>query len=158
MPPRATASIVELSAFRRRPGPPERTRRATAELLSVRRALGHEASVGVDGLEALAERHGEAVVGGVARRVRALLDCEFGRLRVHRARRRFVVRHRSAEALVAGLLRVQFHARALRLPERDLRGERVDVERLAISWGVGRSAPEAELERLRRRRHRELGR
>ena len=158
MPPRVTAPIVELSAFRRRPNASARPRRATAELISLRRSLGHEASVGIEGLESLGERHGEAVSAAAARRVRALLDREFGALRVHRVRCRFVVRHRSAEALVEGLLRVQFHVRACPLPERDRDGERVEAARLAISWGVGRSGPEAELERLRRRRRRELRR
>lgn len=147
MPPRATASIVELSAFRRRPTV-ERPRGATAELLSMRRSLGHEASVEIEGLETLAERAGEAAAARTARRLRALLDREFGSLRVHRARRRFVVRHRSSEALVAGLLRVQFHARTPGLAATG----RADGAGLAITWGVGRSAPEAELERLRRRR------
>ena len=156
MPPRApvTASIVELSAFRRRPDAFDRPRRATAELLSLRRSLDHEASVEIDGLDALAERHDDAALAEAARRVRTLLDREFGFLRVHRARRRFVVRHRSSEALIAGLLRVQFHARAVRWPEVDRRGERIEPQGLAITWGVGRSAPEAELERLRRRRRR----
>ena len=155
MPTRApaTASIVELAAFRRRPETLlDRPRPATAELLSLRRSLGHEASVEIDGLDALVERHGAPVLARAARRVRILLDREFGSLRVHRTRRRFVVRHRSAEALVAGLLRVQYHARAVRLPETDARGERQERAGLAITWGVGRSAPEAELERLRRRR------
>ena len=154
MPHRAplTASIVELSAFRRRPGALERPRHGGAELLSLRRSLEHEASVEIDGLDALAERYGELTLSGATRRVRTLLDREFGHLRVYRARRRFVVRHRSSETLIAGLLRVQFHARAVRLPEVDLNGEPVERRGLAITWGVGRSAPEAELERLRRRR------
>ena len=146
MPPRATASIVELSAFRRRPIAPDRPRAATAELLSMRRSLGHEASVEIEGLEALGERLGETAAARASRRVRALLDREFGALRVHRVRRRFVVRHRSGEALVAGLLRVQFHARGFGT------AGRAEGVPLSITWGVGRSAPEAELERLRRRR------
>lgn len=151
----ATASIVDLAAFRRRPAPADRSRAVTAELLSLRGSLDHEASVEIDGLEALAERYDEAVLARLAQQVRGLLDREFGTLRVHRARRRFVARHRSAEALVAGLLRVQYHARAIALPTVDRHGEPVEGAALAVTWGVGRSGPEAELERLRRRRRRE---
>ncbi len=156
MPTRApvTAPIVELSAFRRRNIERVRPRPVTAELISLRRSLGNEASVEIDGLDRLAERYDDAVLTHLARRVRALLDKEFGPLRVHRSRRRFVARHRSAEALVAGLLRVQYHARAIALPSVDRHGERVAPAEVSVTWGVGRSAPEAELERLRRRRRR----
>lgn len=148
----STASVVELAAFRKRATLAERPFRATAELVSLRQSLDHEASVEIDDLDALVGRFDDSVLRVTSRRVRALLDHEFGRLRVHRNRRHYIVRHRSVEGLIAGLLRAQFHARSIELPSNDRFGERSDHSGIALTWGVGRSGPEAELERLRRRR------
>ena len=161
MPTRApvTAPIVELAAFRRRAVDDARARPATAELISLRRSLDNEASVEIDGLDRLAERYDEAVLAGVARRVRALLDREFGALRVHRSRRRF----RRAPPLGGsprggGCCACSTTLAPSRLPEVDRHGERGSPLEVSVTWGVGRSAPEAELERLRRRRRRKLPR
>jgi len=153
-----TASIVELSRFRKRSPALESGFRAGAQLLSIRQTLDVEASVELDGLELLLQRFDEATVASVTMAVRQLLDREFGRLRVHRNRRQFVARHRSVDALIAGLLRVQFHAQQIRLPDTDRAGERVEPQGVSITWGVGRCGHEAELERLRRRRQKNLSR
>jgi len=54
--------------------------------------------------------------------------------------------------LIAGLLRVQFHARQFRLPRLNVFDEIVEQNGLALTWGVGQSSAEAEMERLKRRR------
>jgi len=148
-----SASIVDLAAFRsprflsdRGIGP-----RSSAELLSMRQSLSYEASVEIDNLDLLCERLEPAIVNSTRLRVRRLLDREFGRLRVHRSRNNFVARHRSVEPLIAGLLRVQFYAQQIRLPETDCHGERVDPLAISVTWGVGQSGPEAASERMRRR-------
>lgn len=153
-----TASIVDLSRFRKRSSARQSSPRTRAQLLSIRQTLDVEASVELDGLEVLLQRFDEATVASLTLRVRQLMDREFGRLRVHRNRRQFVARHRSVDALIAGLLRVQFHAQQIRLPDTDRAGERVEPQGIAITWGVGRSGHEAELERLRRRRQKNLSR
>ena len=86
------------------------------------------------------------------RQLRQLLNAEFGQLRVFRYRQVFSVGHHSLEDLIGGLLRVQFHARAIRLPAplNDL--SPAGTAGLTLSWGVGDSVIEADNERLRRRR------
>lgn len=148
-----SAQIVELAAFRSPRRRSDLASRSTAELLSLRRSLTYEASVEIDDLDALSERLEPARLTNSKLRVRRWLDREFGRLRVHRCRQRFVVRHRSVEALIAGLLRVQFHVQQIRLPETDRNGQCIDQAMLSLTWGVGQSGLEAELERLRRSRH-----
>jgi len=146
------APILELSRFRRRARWRDVTVGTTADLLSLRRSLTSEASIEIDDLELLLDRLDEATVATLVQRVRLLLDREFGRLRVHRSRRHFVARHRCMDTLIAGLLRAQFHAMQIALPLSDHRGERLDLATLTLTWGVGRTEREAEMERVRRRR------
>jgi len=152
------APIVELSRFRRRTRWRDGAVGRSAELLSMRRALSHEASIEIDDLDTLLERLGKPHGAALVRRVRALLDHEFGRLRVHRGPRHFIARHRSIDALVAGLLRAQFHTLQFELPPPDTPIERAEPGPVTLTWGVGRSGPEAEGERLRRRREKRRSR
>lgn len=146
-----SAPVVQLSSFRVPRTRIEHGPRLAADLLSVRQSLSCEASVEIDNLDRLSDCLTPTMLASMKRRVRQMLDREFGRLRVHRHRRRFVVRHRSVDNLIAGLLRVQFHAQQIRLPETDRYGNRLDPSMISLTWGVGQSGPEAELERLRRR-------
>jgi len=118
--------------------------RRNAELLSMRRHLTYQASVEIDKLDSIKSLHGAACEKRVVKQVRALLNKEFGELRVHRYRGLFVAKHKSVEALISCLLRIQFHAHQIELPECD--------KHVSLTWGVGRTTSEAEVERLRRRR------
>jgi len=88
-----------------------------AELMSMRRHLSYQASVEIDNLEWVRKEFGNDVCISLVKQVRTILDKEFGRLRVHRYKRLFVIRHRSVEGLISSLLRMQFHAHQLELPE-----------------------------------------
>lgn len=147
------ATVVELAEFRST----EKSKQLVsttheAQLLSMRRHLGYQASVEIDNLEAMFSEHGEAVRASLVKQVRSLLNKEFGKLRVHRYRRIYVIRHRSVEGLISSLLRVQFHAHQLDMPVLNKHGEPVEVKPVTLTWGVGRTTTEAEVERLRRRR------
>lgn len=146
------ATVVALDGVR------PRTRRSlprpsgqTAQLLSIRRYLAYQATVEIDNLATLTERFGRSCTDHLVRDIRALLDHEFGSLRIHRYRGVYRIRHRSVEGIIAGLLRVQFHAQNLLLPTTDRHGAAVDTRSIKLTWGVGRSAGEADLERMRRR-------
>jgi len=152
------APVLDLSRFRRRTQVRSTDPRATAELLSVRRSLAFEASIEIDDLDRWLHRLDGPTGTAIAQRVRRLLDREFGRLRVHRSRHHFIVRHRAMEALIAALLRAQFHALQIPVPLRDRHGERIEPASISITWGVGRSAREAEMERVRRRRQKQRSR
>ncbi len=127
----------------------------SAELLSMRQQLAYQASVEIDDI--VLERAGlnNNERKRITDEVRALLDREFGKLRVHRYRGVFVVRHRSVEALISSLLRVQFHAHHIHLPNTAKTAAQTteqDQQSIALTWGVGKTNSEAEVERLRRRR------
>ncbi len=124
-------------------------------MLSMRRHLSYQASVEIDNLERLLADYGETVRASTVSQVRSLLNKEFGKLRVHRYRRLYIIRHRSVEGLISSLLRVQFHAHQLELPALNLKGELVDAKPVTLTWGVGRTTTEAEVERLRRRRQKQ---
>ncbi len=123
-----------------------------AELMSIRRHLRYQASVEIDNLEWVREEFGEAFCLSLVKQVRTLLNMEFGKLRVHRYRRLFVIRHRSVEGLISSLLRMQFHAHQLTLPAVNESGIPTCAKPVTLTWGVGRTTSEAEVERLRRRR------
>lgn len=137
--------VVALAGFRQTE---KKTRlvnpRRNAELLSMRRHLTYQASVEIDKLDAIKTLHGAACQKRVVSHVRTLLNKEFGTLRVHRYRGLFVAKHKSVEALISSLLRIQFHVHQIELPESD--------KHVSLTWGVGRTTTEAEVERLRRRR------
>ncbi len=123
-----------------------------AELMSVRRHLSYQASVEIDNLEWIRNEFGEAFCLSLVKQVRAVLNKEFGKLRVHRYKRFFVIRHRSVEGLISSLLRIQFHAHQLELPVVNESGKPSNAKPVTLTWGVGRTTSEAEVERLRRRR------
>jgi hypothetical protein len=125
---------------------------AGAKLFSLRQNLDYQGSIEIDDWLWLQSQFSEPVRARVEGKVRRLLNREFGRLRVSSSRGLFVVRHRSVEALVAGLLRVQFHARLIPLPRLNVFEEVVEQQGFSLTWGVGLSANDAEVDRLRRRR------
>lgn len=126
--------------------------RKSATLLSIRQNLVYRASVGIDDIDAFKSHLPDTTVDALMSRVRQLLNTEFGRLRVHRYRQVYTVGHHCLEGLIGGLLRVQFHARLIEMPRRDEGLVFRDSHGLALSWGVGDSIIEADIERLRRRR------
>lgn len=155
----SVSTVVELAGFlgAERRGQPRKTRRVNgvakqADMLSMRRHLVYEASIEIDKLDWIKLEYGDTVLSDTANKVRALLNKEFGKLRVHRYRRLYVVRHRSVEGLISSLLRVQFHAHQIELPQLNVAGEFVQPKPVTLTWGVGRTTTEAEVERLRRRR------
>ncbi|MBX2837165.1 MAG: hypothetical protein KTR35_09945 [Gammaproteobacteria bacterium] len=129
-----------------------------ATTLSLRPYLPYRASVEIDELPWLQAQFGVRVRDQLVRDVRSLLNAEFGHLRVYRYRRVFVVRHRDVEELIAGLLRVQFHAYQVVLPDENVFGDQVEQTGLSLTWGAGHSTSEAEVERLKRRRQKQYRR
>jgi len=117
--------------------------------MSIRRHLSYQASVEIDDLESIHNEFGEAFCLSLVKQVRAILDSEFGKLRVHRYRRLFIIRHRSVEGLISSLLRIQFHAHQLELPAVNAAGTISNANPVTLTWGVGRTTTEAEVERLR---------
>ena len=157
----SSAIVVELAGFRNMSRPGSRgadnvkrivSANHQAQMLSMRRHLSYQASVEIDNLENIQAEFGEPVRASLVKKVRSILDKEFGNLRVHRYRRLYVIRHRSVEGLISSLLRVQFHAHQLDLPALNRAGELVESKPITLTWGVGRTTTEAEVERLRRRR------
>ncbi|WP_157735845.1 hypothetical protein [Granulosicoccus antarcticus] len=122
-------------------------KRSTAQLLSIRQNLHHQACIGVDGIDQLESRFSQNLANAVMNQVRGFLNTEFGQLRVHRYRQVFSVGHYSLESLIAGLFRVQFYARQVQLPAIEGVSE---PALLSLSWGVGESIQKAEQERQRR--------
>jgi len=149
----SSASVVELAGFRTA-NKPKTVVSVThqAELLSIRRHLSYQASVEIDNLEWVRKEFGDTCCLSLVKQVRTMLDNEFGKLRVHRYKRLFVIRHRSVEGLISSLLRVQFHAHQLELPTLNRFGVPSNAKPVTLTWGVGRTTSEAEVERLRRRR------
>ena len=149
----SSTSVVELAGFRC--VSKSKTVVSTtheAELMSIRRYLSYQASVEIDNLEWMRKEFGEAFCLSLVKQVRGILDKEFGKLRVHRYKRLFVIRHRSVEGLISSLLRMQFHAHQLDLPAVNESGQPSIAKPVTLTWGVGRTTSEAEVERLRRRR------
>ncbi len=159
----STATVVELSGFRSAarsgirsgnnalrvaPNQPKRQ----AAMLSMRQHLGYQASVEIDKFAWISSEYGDSVRNQVVKQVRNLLNTEFGKLRVHRYRRLYIIRHRSVEGLISSLLRVQFHAHQIELPTVNQFGDEIQSSPVTLTWGVGRTTVEAEVERLRRRR------
>jgi len=129
-----------------------------ASAISLRPYLPFRASVEIDELPWLQAQFGVRLRDKFVRETRALLNGEFGQLRVYRYRRVFVVRHRDVEDLIAGLLRVQFHAYQVVLPDENVFGDVIEQNGLSLTWGVGHSTSEAEVERLKRRRQKQYRR
>lgn len=126
--------------------------------ISLRPYLPYRASVEIDELPWLQAQFGVRERDRFVRDTRSILNAEFGQLRVYRYRRVFVVRHRCVEELIAGLLRAQFHAYQIALPEENVFGDAIEPNGLSLTWGVGHSTSEAEVERLKRRRQKQYRR
>ena len=152
-----SAEIVDMTGFLNSPC---RKRVATivehrqnAVLLSIREKLAYKATLGINDLNNVSEHLSKQELVKLNVSVRHLLDTEFGHLRVHRHRDAFAVSHQCLESLIAGLLRVQFHARKIdlltNLPVPAATA--ADSGGTVISWGVGATFVEAESERLRRK-------
>ncbi len=149
----SNATVVELAPFRR----PEKSKllnvhTKSAELLSMRQHLGYQASVEIDKLDWLAENFDASVVADISKQVKALLNKEFGQLRVYRRGQVYEIRHRSVEGLISSLLRIQFYSHYITLPSVNRFGDAVDSSSISLIWGVGRTSNEAIVERVKRRR------
>lgn len=152
--PEVSADIVNLVGFldrskRRKVVQPVESRES-ASLLSIRQSLVCQATVGIDNMELIKHRTSSADFDQLNAALRRLLDREFGHLRIHRHRQVFTVGHHCMEKLIAGLLRVQFFARQLVLPYAAFSNADDESTGVSISWGVGESISEAEIERLKR--------
>ncbi len=153
-PPRAlqTESVVQLADYRRTDKQHVDHGPRCTKPIPLKNHLEYQASIEIDDLPWLHAQFSNTVRNNLVKGVRQTLDKEFGCLRVYRYRRLFVVRHRSIEALIAGLLRAQFHTHQLSLPQINVFGDTVEQKGVSITWGVGRTGLEAESERLKRRR------
>ena len=167
-PPRAfqSATVVQLAEYQRAEkvehvpyGDAHGSARDVAQRLQrcakpvqLKNHLEFQASIEIDDLPWLHAQFSTSVRNNLVMSVRQILEKEFGHLRVYRYRRLFVVRHRSVESLIAGLLRAQFNTHQLGLPQINTFGDTVDQKGVSITWGVGRNGVEAESERLKRRR------
>lgn len=117
-----------------------------------------KASVEIDDLVWIRGHFSSRVQYQIIASIRKLLCQEFGRNMIQRDELVFIVQHRNVEVLIAGLLRVQFYANQILLPEFNIFGERVDQNGVSVTWGVGRSAEEAIVERVKKRKRRNLRR
>ena len=122
----------------------------SADLLSIKQHLCFKSTIGITNPTSIERRYSSQVADGLMGNIRDLLDREFGHLRVHRQRRLFVVSHHCVESLIAGLLRVQFHAQQIPLPRKRNDGVASDARGVPLSWGVGETLGEAERERLQK--------
>jgi len=130
----SSATVVELAGFRNTDKSKSVvTTTYQTEMLSMRRHLSYQASVEIDNLDWIKSEFGEACQTTVVKQIRAILDKEFGKLRVHRYRRLYVIRHRSVEGLISSLLRVQFHAHQLDLPLVDKAGDAVAAKSVTLT-------------------------
>ncbi|PID60016.1 MAG: hypothetical protein CSB44_11940 [Gammaproteobacteria bacterium] len=161
----AEADVIDLRHFFNEERRAVRTPRTSVDpgngsavLLSLRQHLVFHGSLEIHGRSAARARNAllpSREWDHAATEVRALLEREFGNLRVHRVRDAFIIRHYDHEELVAGILRVQFFARRVALPGQFSDGETARGSRVLLNWGVGTTRIEAESERLRRRQQRQ---
>lgn len=150
----SSAEIVDMVDLFRKAG--RRKRVLTSEmrdgaiLLSIRQNLMFQATVGIDDIERTSLDLPKSEVLTLNSQLRQLLNKEFGSLRVHKHRYAFTVGHQCYDTLVAGLLRVQFHAKQIETTPvvSDIFD---DSEGVPVTWGVGNTVPEAETERSKRR-------
>ncbi|MFT5895481.1 MAG: hypothetical protein ACI8VW_002356 [bacterium] len=150
----SSAEIVDMVDLFRKAG--RRKRVLTSEmrdgaiLLSMRQNLMFQATVGIDDIERTLLDLPKGEVLNLNGRLRHLLNKEFGSLRVHKHRYAFTVGHQCFDTLVAGLLRVQYHAQQMETTQvaSDIFD---DSQGVLITWGVGNTVSEAETERSKRK-------
>ena len=149
LPVQREVSPVRSVSLRSRTRPDQRKSSGkSAELLSIRQHLAYKASLCIDDLPFIEQTYSSHVANRLLAGVRQLLDQEFGHLRVHRSHELFVVNHHCKDALVGGLLRVQFHSREIPLPATRDGDGLSEMCGIPLSWGVGQTLSEAETERL----------
>lgn len=121
-----------------------------ATLLSIRQNLMVQATVGIDDIERTSLDLPKGEVVNLNSQLRQLLNKEFGSLRVHKHRLAFTVGHHCHESLVAGLLRVQYHAKQMETS--DIVCEIFDdTHGVPVTWGVGETVAQADTERSKRK-------
>jgi hypothetical protein len=121
-----------------------------ATLLSIRQNLIYQATVGIDDIESTLVDLPKGEFATIHLQLRELLNTEFGSLRVHKHRYAFTVGAHCLESLIAGLLRVQYHAKQIETTL--VVSEMLDhANGLPVTWGVGNTISEAETERSKRR-------
>lgn len=122
--------------------------RQSATLLSVKQHLSFKASVSLADKAFVEQIYSRQVTDKLLQSIKQLLDREFGGLRVYHYRQLFVVNHYCMESLVAGLLRVQFHCGEIPLTAQREEHGLSDRCGIPVSWGIGQTRAEAELDRL----------
>ena len=149
LPTRRSSTAKSSNLLRSRQLDGLQQKQQTASLLSIRQNLNFKALVGVDNLTFIEQNYSTQVAQNLRAMLRNLLDQEFGNLRVHRKKQSFVVNHHCMESLIAGLLRVQFHARkvALTATHESTGDPMSDLSGICVSWGVGNTINEAERDR-----------
>lgn len=142
------ADLFRKAGSRKRVVSPQRPNGAT--LLSIRQSLMVQATVGIDDIERTSLDLPKGEVVNLNRQLRQLLNKEFGSLRVHKHRLAFAVGHHCHESLVAGLLRVQYHAKQMETSDVvcDIFD---DSHGVPVTWGVGETVAEADAERSKRK-------
>ena len=124
-------------------------KRDGATLLSIRQNLMHRASVGIDDIERTSLDLPKGELSNLNTQVRRLLNKEFGYLRVYKYKYGFTVGHQCHDTLVAGLLRVQYHAKQMKTTPL-VSDIFEDSDGVPVSWGVGDTDLEADSDRLKR--------
>lgn len=149
-----SAEIVDMVDLFRKAGRRKRVltseMRDGAVLLSIRQNLMFQATVGIDDIERTLLDLPKGEVLNLNAQLRRLLNKEFGSLRVHKHRYAFTVGHQCFDTLVAGLLRVQYHAKQIQTAP-VVSDIFEDTEGVPVTWGVGSSVSEAETERSKRK-------
>jgi len=129
---KTSAEIVDMSRVFRQAGKRNTVHLTDLEdgatLLSIRQNLVYQATVGIDDIERICEQVNKKDFLMINEKLRSLLNLD---------------------TLVAGLLRVQFHAKLLDA-KRIHSSVFSDTKGLPISWGVGNTISEADTERNRR--------
>lgn len=150
----SSAEIVDMADMFRQAGRRKKVvpanMREGATLLSIRQNLMLQATVGVDDIDRTALDLPKGEVLNLNKQLRQLLNKEFGSLRVHKHRLAFSVGHHCQESLVAGLLRVQYHAKQMETTAivSDIFEDSLGVP---VTWGIGSTIAEADTERSKRK-------
>ncbi len=124
---------------------------ALAEVVPFTRPTTYLALLELDDLLSYKMLYSELDLQLLLGKISALLQREFGRGVVRREKNCFLLGHNQFESLVAGLLRVQFYANMEDLPEFNIFGESSTQEGITLTWGIGKTAEDAQLDLGRKR-------
>ncbi len=80
------------------------------------------------------------------------LSLEFGRLRITTSNRTSIVQHKNLDELIGALLRVQYHLNQCTADDLAAVGVPKTFVSMNLTWGVGASVVDADIQRLKHRR------